>query len=76
MLQQYVSPAGSVAYIGAVGDDDLAQQLRAANEKEGVQSAYQVHAGKKTGACAVLITGHDRCVAFPSARYPLYPEFG
>lgn len=28
--------------------------------QEGVQSAYQVHQGQKTGACAVVITGHDR----------------
>ncbi|CED83460.1 adenosine kinase [Phaffia rhodozyma] len=56
----YVLPEKSAAYIGAVGDDDLAQQLRAANDKEGVQSAYQVFKGQKTGACAVVITGHDR----------------
>ncbi|KAL7413967.1 Ribokinase-like protein [Mrakia frigida] len=56
----YVLPAGSVAYIGAVGKDDLAESLKAANEKEGVQSAYQVFDGQKTGACAVIITGHDR----------------
>ncbi|ORY91483.1 carbohydrate kinase PfkB [Leucosporidium creatinivorum] len=57
---QYVLPAGSTAYLGAVGKDDLANQLRAANEKEGVISAYQVVEDKPTGACAVIITGHDR----------------
>ncbi|BGP14899.1 adenosine kinase [Rhodosporidiobolus nylandii] len=57
---QYVLPAGSTAYLGAVGSDSLADQLRAANDKEGLQSAYQVVEDKPTGACAVVITGHDR----------------
>jgi len=56
----YVLPPKHVVYVGAVGKDDLAEQLRAANDKEGVQSAYQVTEGAQTGACAVLLTGHDR----------------
>ncbi|KAL8291740.1 hypothetical protein RQP46_001998 [Phenoliferia psychrophenolica] len=57
---QYVMPAGSTAYLGAVGTDDLAKQLTAANDKEGLISAYQVVPDLPTGACAVVITGHDR----------------
>ncbi|GAA5861812.1 hypothetical protein JCM8547_008560 [Rhodosporidiobolus lusitaniae] len=57
---QYVLPENSTAYLGAVGSDSLADQLRAANEKEGLYSAYQVVEDKPTGACAVVITGHDR----------------
>jgi adenosine kinase len=57
---QYVLPPNSVVYVGCVGDDDLAEQLREANQKESVASAYQVKAGEKTGACAVVITGHHR----------------
>jgi len=57
---QYVLPAGSTAYIGCVGKDALADQLRAANEKEGLYSAYQVVEDAPTGACAVVITGHHR----------------
>ncbi|GAA5937235.1 adenosine kinase [Sporobolomyces koalae] len=57
---QYVLPEGSTAYLGAVGSDSLADQLRAANDKEGLKSAYQVVEDKPTGACAVVITGHDR----------------
>jgi hypothetical protein len=60
---QYVLPDNSTAYLGAVGSDSLADQLRAANEKEGLYSAYQVVEDKPTGACAVVITGHDRCVS-------------
>ncbi|KAG8954766.1 adenosine kinase [Tulasnella sp. 419] len=56
----YVLPPDSVVYTGCVGDDDLAEQLRAANKKEGVESAYLVKKGEKTGACAVVLTGHDR----------------
>lgn len=60
MLAQYVLPEGSTAYFGAVGADSLADQLRAANDKEGLVSAYQVVDDKPTGACAVVITGHHR----------------
>jgi len=87
-----VLPKKHVVYVGAVGKDQLADQLRAANDKvslmtgspatkaieingnlrslhahtsssvrqEGVESAYQIHSDEKTGACAVVITGHDR----------------
>ena len=47
-------------YTGCVGDDDLAEQLKAANKREGLDEAYLVKKGEKTGACAVIITGHDR----------------
>jgi hypothetical protein len=57
---QYALPEGSTAYLGCVGNDDLAQQLRAANEREGLQSVYQVVNDTPTGSCAVVITGHDR----------------
>jgi len=57
---QYVLPPKSVVYTGAVGDDDLAHQLRAANQKEDVESSYFVVNGENTGACAVILTGHHR----------------
>ena len=47
-LAQYVLPPGSVVYTGCVGDDELAEQLRAANAREDVASAYQVKKGEKT----------------------------
>jgi len=56
----YVLPPQSVVYTGAVGDDDLAEQLKEANKREGLDQAYQVKKGEKTGACAVIITGHLR----------------
>ncbi|KAI0352275.1 adenosine kinase [Trametes cingulata] len=56
----YVLPPHSVVYAGCVGDDDLAEQLKAANAREGLDQVYQVKKGEKTGACAVIISGHDR----------------
>ncbi|KAI6133701.1 Ribokinase-like protein [Pisolithus croceorrhizus] len=56
----YVLPLDSVVYTGCVGDDNLAEQLRAANKREGLHERYLVKKGEKTGACAVVITGHDR----------------
>ncbi|KAH9486201.1 Adenosine kinase [Psilocybe cubensis] len=56
----YILPPGSVVYTGAVGDDELAEQLKAANKREGLDQVYQVKKGEKTGACAVVITGHHR----------------
>ncbi|KAF8323142.1 Ribokinase-like protein [Clavulina sp. PMI_390] len=56
----YVLPPKSVVYTGCVGDDPLAEQLKAANSKESVESAYMVKKGEKTGACAVVITDVHR----------------
>lgn len=61
-LRQYVLPPGSVVYTGCVGDDELAEQLKAANKREGLDQRYMVKKGEHTGACAVIITGHDRYV--------------
>ena len=50
-----------MAYIGSVGDDDLRRTLESANSAEGVVSAYQVQpAPVRTGACAVILSNHDR----------------
>ena len=59
---QYILPPKSVVYTGCVGDDDLAEQLKAANAREGLDDVYYVENGEKTGACAVVITGHHRYV--------------
>jgi adenosine kinase len=58
---QYILPPKSVAYLGSVGDDDLKRTLQSANEAEGVESFYQTQPSpSRTGACAVIISGHDR----------------
>ena len=56
-----------MVYTGSVGDDDLAEQLKAANKREGLDEVYLVKKGEKTGACAVVITGQDRCVLLPKS---------
>ncbi|KAI0348324.1 hypothetical protein BDW22DRAFT_1341445 [Trametopsis cervina] len=50
----------SVVYTGAVGNDELAEQLKAANKREGLDQVYLVKEGEQTGACGVVITGHNR----------------
>jgi hypothetical protein len=59
---QYILPPKSVAFAGCVGDEDLAEKLKAANKREGLTDAYLVKPGEKTGACAVVITGQYRFV--------------
>ena len=54
-------------FTGCVGDDELAEQLKAANKREGLDERYLVKKGERTGACAVIITGHDRYVLHCSA---------
>jgi len=56
----YILPPKSVVFTGCVGDDNLAEQLKAANKREGLDEVYFVKKGEKTGACAVIITGHHR----------------
>lgn len=52
-----------MVYAGCVGDDDLAEQLKDANRREGLDEVYYVKKGEKTGACGVIITGHNRYVS-------------
>ncbi|THH30244.1 hypothetical protein EUX98_g3968 [Antrodiella citrinella] len=56
----YILPPNSVVYTGCVGDDGFADQLKKANDREGLVHKYLVKKGEKTGACAVILTGHDR----------------
>lgn len=62
-------------YTGCVGLDELAVQLRAANEREGVASAYQVKPDKETGACAVVITGHHRSLVTTLRAAEMFNKF-
>ncbi|KAJ7597769.1 Ribokinase-like protein [Mycena floridula] len=56
----YVLPPNSVVFVGCVGNDDFAAQLRITNEREGLRDLYQVNEQGQTGACAVVITGQER----------------
>lgn len=56
----YLLPANSVVYIGAVGKDAQAEQLRKACQEAGVHTEYYIDDKEPTGKCGVVITGHDR----------------
>ena len=57
---QYILPADSVLYIGAVGKDKYADILRSACAKAGLKTEYLEVDDVPTGRCGVIITGHDR----------------
>ncbi|KAI8901304.1 Ribokinase-like protein [Globomyces pollinis-pini] len=58
---QYLLPANSTVYAGAVGKDSNCEILKAAAKKDGLHTIYQL-TDLPTGRCAVLITGHHRCL--------------
>ncbi|GME77475.1 unnamed protein product [Ambrosiozyma monospora] len=60
---QYVLPPKSVLYFGAVGKDVYADKLTEANNKYGLDTAYQVLDDVPTGKCAALINGNNRSLA-------------
>lgn len=57
---QYILPPNSTVYVGCVGNDSSAQQLRDACNREGVRTEYRVDETHPTGRCGVVITGHHR----------------
>ena len=50
----------STAYIGCIGNDKFGNMLKTCAEKDGVTTFYHVDEKTPTGACAVLITDHNR----------------
>ena len=56
---QWLMPANSTVYVGAVGNDKEAEILKKAAEKDGLRTEYQV-TELPTGKCAVLINGIHR----------------
>eukprot|EP00927_Polykrikos_kofoidii_P057434 TRINITY_DN5157_c0_g2_i1.p1 TRINITY_DN5157_c0_g2~~TRINITY_DN5157_c0_g2_i1.p1 ORF type:complete len:548 (-),score=87.70 TRINITY_DN5157_c0_g2_i1:15-1658(-) len=56
MLQE----RGATAFMGIVGDDAFAVQLRNACQQDNVQSAFLVDTLARTGCCAVLVCGKTR----------------
>lgn len=57
---QYVLPANSAVYVGCVGKDAYAGQLREACQREGLRTEYRIDEEHPTGRCGVVITGHHR----------------
>jgi adenosine kinase len=52
-------PPKSTVYVGCVGRDDFAEQLRTATKQEGVRTEYMT-VDVSTGKCGVILTGHHR----------------
>ncbi|KAL8971830.1 MAG: hypothetical protein Q9183_000857 [Haloplaca sp. 2 TL-2023] len=57
---QYILPPSTVLYIGCVGKDDYASQLRSACDATGLRVEYRVDEKQPTGKCGVLINGSNR----------------
>lgn len=51
---------GFSSYIGCVGNDAFGAQLKAAAEKDGVTTLYDIATAAPTGTCAVLIHDQER----------------
>jgi len=68
---QYILPADSVVYLGAVGQDDAAKTLDEACAKAGLATEYLRLKEHPTGRCGVVITGHDRsmCTDLAAANH-------
>ncbi|CBZ56216.1 GG10762, related [Neospora caninum Liverpool] len=72
VAQQLFKMPGSVAYMGAIGDDDRGTQLKDLCDKEGLATRFMVAPGEPTAVCAVLINQKERtlctdlgaCLAF------------
>jgi len=73
----YILPPKSVVYTGCVGDDDLAEQLKVANAREGLDEVYCVKKGEKRPVPALSLsldtTGHWLllCVQLRSSSNPI-----
>jgi len=69
---QYMLPPKSVVYVGSVGKDSGAEELKTAcSEREGVRTEYHVDPDHPTGRCAVIITGVERslCTDLAAANH-------
>jgi adenosine kinase len=51
---------GTAHYIGCVGKDKYADEMRASVTADGVSVHYQEASGQKTGTCAVLVVDKER----------------
>ncbi|RKO96611.1 Ribokinase-like protein, partial [Caulochytrium protostelioides] len=56
----WLLPPKSTVYVGCVGQDAQADQLKATAVRDGLRTEYMVDPTTPTGKCAVLITNNDR----------------
>jgi len=64
----------ATAYVGSVGKDSLAEELRKAASKDGVATFYHVEEEVSTGKCAVLITDKERSMVAHLAAAEKYKK--
>jgi len=60
VAQWMLQAPGATSYIGCIGQDELANKMREACEKDGVKTAFMVDEATPTGCCAVLVNSNDR----------------
>ena len=60
VAQWMMQREGATAYMGCVGEDKFATQMRASCENDGVLANYMVDASTPTGTCAVIVKDGER----------------
>merc|ERR1712216_32462 len=70
VAQWMMQREGATAYMGCVGEDKFATQMRASCENDGVLANYMVDASTPTGTCAVIVKDGERslCAALNAAN--------
>uniref|UniRef100_A0A7S2UW56 Adenosine kinase n=1 Tax=Fibrocapsa japonica TaxID=94617 RepID=A0A7S2UW56_9STRA len=60
VAQWMIGKPQATSFMGSIGDDNFASQMKTVVEKDGVQAHYMINAEHPTGTCAVLIKGGER----------------
>ncbi|OUS46731.1 Ribokinase-like protein [Ostreococcus tauri] len=70
VAQWMLQKPGATAYMGCVGEDAFAQQMRASCAEDGVVTNYMVDSSTPTGTCAVIVKDGERslCAALNAAN--------
>jgi len=74
VAQWCLEEPGSTSYIGCVGDDSYAQQMRDCCKADGVKVQFHVDKSTPTGTCAVLIKDAERSLCANLAAANKYDQ--
>eukprot|EP00013_Stygamoeba_regulata_P017002 CAMPEP_0177673826 /NCGR_PEP_ID=MMETSP0447-20121125/26186_1 /TAXON_ID=0 /ORGANISM="Stygamoeba regulata, Strain BSH-02190019" /LENGTH=345 /DNA_ID=CAMNT_0019181795 /DNA_START=71 /DNA_END=1108 /DNA_ORIENTATION=+ len=74
LAQWMLQAEGGTHYVGCVGKDEFAAQLRTAAEKDGVRVHYLEDADHPTGTCAVLVHEKERSLVANLAAANCYKK--
>lgn len=61
VVQWFYQTPNLCTFMGAVGSDDFARQMKEKAHEDGVNAVYQVFPDTPTGTCACLINNHGKC---------------